>query len=116
MPVGFFNFAHKITHMQNRKAQLSGTGFDALKIVPADELEPGAGEVLINIKAASLNFLDLMVLRGDFVTGLPYPFIPLSDGAGVVAAVGAGVTQWKAGDRFVLQYVQNWLTGEAIPL
>jgi NADPH:quinone reductase-like Zn-dependent oxidoreductase len=102
--------------MQNRKAQLNQTGIEALTIEQADYPHPGPNEVVVNIKATSLNFLDLMVIKGDFPTGLPYPYTPLSDGAGVVVETGEAVTKWKAGDRVALQYVQNWMDGEGIAL
>lgn len=102
--------------MQNRKAQLHRPDIAALTIEQTDYPRPGAHEVLVNIEAASLNFLDLMIIRGDFPTGLPFPYTPLSDGAGVVVEIGEAVTVWKVGDRVALQYVQNWLTGDGIPL
>lgn len=102
--------------MQNRMVQLSETGIESLTVAVAACPQPDDDEVLVNIKAVSLNFLDLMVVKGDFVTGLPYPYTPASDAAGVVVAAGSKVTGWKAGDRVALQYVQNWQQGSGIAL
>jgi NADPH:quinone reductase-like Zn-dependent oxidoreductase len=64
--------------------------------------EPGPGEVLVHLKAAALNRLDLWARRGWTGIKLQYPHILGADGAGEVAAVGEGVTQWKPGDRVVI--------------
>ncbi len=64
--------------------------------------EPGPGEVLIQLKAAALNRMDLWVRNGWPGLRLEYPHIPGADGAGTVAALGAGVTQWQVGDRVVV--------------
>ena len=63
--------------------------------------EPGAGEVRVSIRAASLNRLDIFVRDG--IPGVPLPQIPGADGAGVVDAMGAGVEGLSAGDRVLLQ-------------
>jgi NADPH:quinone reductase-like Zn-dependent oxidoreductase len=64
--------------------------------------EPGPGEVLVRLKAAALNRMDLWVRQGWPGIKLQYPHIPGADGAGEVAVVGPGVTQWKPGDRVVI--------------
>lgn len=64
--------------------------------------EPGPGEVLVHLKAAALNRLDLWARRGWPGIKLQYPHILGADGAGEVAALGEGVTQWKPGDRVVI--------------
>ena len=64
--------------------------------------EPKSGEVLIRLKAAALNRLDEWVRVGWPGIKLDYPHIPGADGAGVVEAVGAGVTRFVAGDRVVI--------------
>lgn len=95
-----------------KAVQLAAFGTDHLVIndIPTPSLK--ANEVLVNIKAVSLNYLDLILLNGTFNRELEFPYIPASDGAGVVAAVGADVTRWKPGDRVVVQYVQNWTKGK----
>lgn len=64
--------------------------------------QPGAGQVLVRLKAAALNRLDVWVRNGWPGIKLEYPHIPGADGAGEVAALGEGVTQWKVGDRVVI--------------
>lgn len=102
--------------MQNRIVQLDKTGIDAIRIGTTEIPRAAAHEVVVNIKAVSLNFLDLMIVKGDFPTGLPFPYTPGCDGAGIVTAVGDKVSEWKPGDRVALTYVQNFLSGEGFPL
>lgn len=64
--------------------------------------EPGAGEVRLRVAYAALNRLDLFVLKGWKGLELPKPHVGASDGAGVIDAVGPGVTGWKPGDRVVV--------------
>lgn len=66
------------------------------------EPTPGPGEVLVRLKAAALNRSDLWVREGWRGLKLAYPHIPGGDGAGVVGALGAGVTEWTVGDRVVI--------------
>jgi NADPH:quinone reductase-like Zn-dependent oxidoreductase len=84
------------------------TGADGLKLTELPEPKPGPGQVLVRVRANSLNYRDLMVATGRYGSGLTKPLIPLSDGAGEVAAVGAGVTAWKPGDRVAGTFFQNW--------
>lgn len=73
-----------------------------LKLIELPDPAPGVNEVLVDLKAAGLNHLDIWVRNGLPGVSLPLPHIPGSDGAGVVSAVGAGVTNVKPGDRVVL--------------
>lgn len=88
------------------------TGLDGLKKAERAEPKPGPHQVLVRVKATSLNFRDLAVLRGVY-PGPPMGdnLIPLSDGAGEVAAVGAGVTRFKLGDRVAGTFFQVWING-----
>jgi NADPH:quinone reductase-like Zn-dependent oxidoreductase len=63
---------------------------------------PGGGEVLVRLRAASLNHLDLFVLRGLAAIPVELPHIGGADGAGTVAELGEGVTGWRIGDQVVL--------------
>jgi len=84
------------------------TGFDGLKQAERERPAPGAAQVLVRMRAASLNFRDLAIVAGKYFRGpLERDTIPLSDGAGEVVAVGAGVTQFKAGDRVVATFTQG---------
>src|SRR3569623_2079242 len=73
------------------------TGVDALQWRELPTPQPKAGEVLIEIKAASLNFPDLLIVQNKYQIKPPLPFVPGSEYAGVVAAVGEGVTHLKVG-------------------
>ncbi len=86
-------------------------GIDNLALIDAPEPEPSAGEVAIAVHAVSLNYRDLMMVTGKYNPKLQLPRIPLSDGAGVVAAIGEGVTRFKVGDRVAGIFMQNWLDG-----
>lgn len=75
--------------------------------------QPGPGEVLLRMKAASLNYRDLLVPKRGYgaLTGT-LPLIPVSDGVGEVAAIGAGVTRVAVGDRVCPIMIQSWVGGE----
>ncbi len=89
----------------------ASTGADALRLTQLSKPHPGPGQVLVRVRATSLNYRDLMVASGRYGPGVPLPLIPLSDGAGEVAAVGEGVARWKAGDRVAGTFFQAWQTG-----
>ena len=73
------------------------TGIDALQWKEMPTPQPGKGEVLIEIKAASLNFPDLLIVQNKYQMKPALPFVPGSEYAGVVQAVGDGVTHLKVG-------------------
>ncbi len=89
-----------------------GFGVENLKIVELPDPVPGPGEALVRVRACSLNYRDLAVLRGAYGPGVTAPLIPLSDGAGEVVAVGQGVTRVKPGDRVAAAFMQKWIDGE----
>lgn len=74
-------------------------GVDALQWKELPTPQPRAGEVLVRIEAASLNFPDLLIVQNKYQHKPPLPFVPGSEYAGVVEAVGEGVTHLKAGQR-----------------
>lgn len=78
-------------------------GIEALELGVAPDPIPGAGEVLVDVRATSINFPDLLVIGGTYQKLPPRPFSPGKDLAGVVAAVGEGVTTCKPGDRVSAQ-------------
>ena len=86
-------------------------GLDSLKLTEREEPQPGAGQVLIKLRAAALNYRDLMVVQGRYNPKQPLPLIPLSDGVGEVVAVGDGVTRVKVSDRVASIFFQKWLSG-----
>lgn len=75
---------------------------------------PGPGEVLVRVRASSLNFRDFKILNGQ----LPYPvkpgLVPLSDGAGEIIAVGEGVSRFAVGDRVVNSFNPTWFGGRPL--
>jgi NADPH:quinone reductase-like Zn-dependent oxidoreductase len=73
--------------------------------------EPGEREVLVRVRAASLNRRDVYVLKGQYPMPPRPQVVPLSDGAGEVHSVGAGVTRFKTGDRVAAIFFQRWLYG-----
>ncbi len=75
------------------------------------DLSPGTGEVLVRMRAASLNYRDLLVREGKSASGGTDPVVPLSDGAGEILAVGEGVAGWSAGDRVALTFFRDWIEG-----
>lgn len=75
---------------------------------------PGPGQVLVRLKAASLNFLDVAVATGAFpVPG--FPLVPVTDGAGEIAEIGPGVEQFQLGDRVVPHFMPKWQAGPITP-
>jgi NADPH:quinone reductase-like Zn-dependent oxidoreductase len=91
--------------------QISSFGVDSLEFVERPTPTPGAGEVLVQVRAISFNFRDLLVVKGVYNPKLRLPRIPVSDGAGEVVAVGEGVSEWKKGDRVAAIFMQNWIDG-----
>ena len=84
-------------------------GIDHLKLIEQPEPKPGPGQIVVAMKAASLNYRDLLMVTGK--GGAKLPVIPFSDGAGDVVAVGSGVTRVKAGDRVCPIFFQSWIDG-----
>ena len=89
------------------------TGFNDLILTEADTPRPGRGQVLVRMRAASLNFRDLSVATGKYMMSkLPPNLVPLSDGAGEVVELGEGVTRVRVGDRVAGIFMQSWIGGE----
>jgi NADPH:quinone reductase-like Zn-dependent oxidoreductase len=85
-------------------------GLDALTLVERADPSPGPGQVRLRVKAASLNYRDLLMVQGAY-SKQTLPLVPLSDGVGEVAACGEGVSRVKAGDRVAGIFAQRWLSG-----
>ncbi|BCS55127.1 NAD(P)-dependent alcohol dehydrogenase [Geobacter sp. SVR] len=84
---------------------------DGLVQEEADIPRPGCRQVLVRVRAASLNYRDVLMVTGAYSRNIPQPLIPFSDGAGEIVGVGEGVTRWKRGDRVIPTFFQNWLAG-----
>jgi NADPH:quinone reductase-like Zn-dependent oxidoreductase len=98
-----------------RAWQISSFGVDSLEFTDRPSPVPGPGEVLVRVHAISLNYRDLMVVKGLYNPKMQLPRIPCSNGAGEVVSVGDGVTRWNPGDRVAGIFMQNWLDGPATP-
>ena len=94
--------------MQAIKLKAPG-GLDKLELVDAEARAPGAGEIQVEIKASSLNFHDYAVAIGLLPSADGR--IPLSDGAGIVTAVGEGVEQFRVGDKVLSYFFPHWADG-----
>lgn len=95
-----------------KTVQITGTeGLASLKLNEVAVPVPGHGEVLIRVRAVSLNYRDYMNVMGIKGVSGPIPRVPCSDGAGEVVSVGEGVKNWKAGDRVVVPFMPQWLDG-----
>ena len=92
--------------------EISEFGIDALKITDRPVPKPGHGQALVKVRAVSLNYRDLLMIKGQYSRNLPLPLIPFSDGAGEVVETGEGVTRVKPGDRVAGIFMQKWLDGE----
>jgi NADPH:quinone reductase-like Zn-dependent oxidoreductase len=95
--------------------ELTGAGLDQLKLAERPEAEPGEGDVVVRVRAASLNYRDWMIASGTYRTAARYPIVPLSDGAGEIVAVGRKVTRWRPGDRVVTSFFSDWVDGAQTP-
>lgn len=89
----------------------TGKGPESWRRVELPDPTPGPGQVLIRVKAVSLNARDLVIVSGYFPIPPKKNAIPVSDGAGDIVAVGPGVTRWRAGDRVFGSYYPQWHTG-----
>ncbi|MFC3058596.1 zinc-dependent alcohol dehydrogenase family protein [Paenirhodobacter populi] len=88
---------------------LTGNENPRLKLTQGDVRPPEKGEVAVDLRAASLNYRDLVIARNF------KDVVPLSDGAGIVSAVGEGVDGWKVGDRVVIGFMPGWVEGPITP-
>jgi NADPH:quinone reductase-like Zn-dependent oxidoreductase len=88
-----------------------GGQIDGLKLGDEAALPLAPGQVRVAVHAASLNFRDLMVMRGGYPTSTQEPLVPGSDGAGKVIEVGAGVREFQVGDRVATSFFPDWVEG-----
>jgi NADPH:quinone reductase-like Zn-dependent oxidoreductase len=88
------------------------TGLQQLQRVELPDPRPAAGEILVQMRAASLNYRDQLIVLGRYMGGsVGRDTIPMSDGAGEVVELGSGVTRFKVGDRVVSTFFQGWVDG-----
>ncbi len=89
----------------------NGFGLDNLVRKSGKHARPGPRDVLLKMRAASLNYRDLVVMRGQHGKVIQPPLIPLSDGVGVVAELGSDVAGFEIGDRLCPAFYQHWQGG-----
>lgn len=90
--------------------QLTAPSLAAFRRTELPDPKAGRGEVLLRLRAASLNFVDVAIATGNF-PGVGFPLIPVADGAGEVAALGEGVAGLAVGDRVIPHFMPNWQGG-----
>lgn len=95
-----------------RAYEIREFGIDKLTQVERDQPKPSGTEVLVRMRAAALNYRDVMVVSGTYNPRMKLPAIPFSDGSGDVVAVGDAVTKWQAGSRVMPIFAQRWFDGE----
>jgi NADPH:quinone reductase-like Zn-dependent oxidoreductase len=95
-----------------RAVEIRGAfGLDHLALVERPDPVPGPGQALVRLRAASLNYRDLLTVEGKYNPKQKLPLIPCSDGAGEVVATGEGVTRVQPGDRVCAIFAQRWIAG-----
>lgn len=87
-------------------------GRDKLKMVERPVPEPASDEIVLKMKAVSLNFRDLLMVEGNYNPRMKLPVVPCSDGVGVVSAVGSNVKDWKIGERAMPVFAPGWYDGD----
>lgn len=92
-----------------------GDGIAALRRVERLTPMPGRGEILVKLLAAAINYRDLLVVNGVGGWKPTGPRVPLSDGVGIVIAVGEAVPRFRLGDRVAGIFHPNWADGECAP-
>ncbi len=95
----------------SRAFQLSAFGLENLELVERELPPPSPGRVTVRMRAASLNYRDLLMARGHYDPRQAMPLTPLSDGVGEITAVGEGVTRVAVGDRVAGCFAQRWIAG-----
>ena len=89
-----------------RRYTLTGHDHPTVILREGEDCHPGQGELAVDLRAASLNYRDLIVAKNVM------DLVPLSDGAGIVHGMGAGVEGFAVGDRVVIGFMPGWVEGE----
>lgn len=99
----------------NPSWQLSAYGLNNLALKESPMPTPGEQELLVRVRAISLNYRDLLVAEGALQPAKSFPLVPASDAAGEVVEVGDKVTSYSVGDSVVSHFHTRWLDGELRP-
>lgn len=98
--------------MKSYVIRKGSTTLDGLQQVERPQPQPGAHEILIRVRATSLNYREYLILTGNYIGGaVDHDTVPMCDGSGEVAAIGRGVTRFKVGDRVASTFFQYWIDG-----
>jgi NADPH:quinone reductase-like Zn-dependent oxidoreductase len=92
--------------------QAKRPGVDGLELVQAETPKPDRGQVLVRVKAVSLNYRDMLMIENDGYSRFGLPFTPCSDFAGEIAALGDGVSHFSVGERVINNFNAGWIDGE----
>lgn len=87
-------------------------GFENVQMVDREEPEPSEGEVLVDIHAVSINYRDIMMIRGEYNPNQSLPLVPFCDACGEVVETAPGVERFEVGDRVAPIFAQDWRDGE----
>lgn len=95
--------------------QLENYGIEHLKLKEVPTPTISDNEVLVKTTAVSLQYLDLLLTENTAGFNIPLPFIPVSEGVGIIENVGKNVTRWKKGDRVIIPFITRWEAGQTTP-
>src|SRR5438270_12831432 len=87
-------------------------GAEGMALVEKPRPIPGPGQVLVHLKAATLNYRDLLTVRGGYGSRQKFPLVPVSDGAGVIERIGPGVRGFAPDDRVFGSFIERLIGGE----
>ena len=90
--------------------ELTAASLTAFRRAELPDPKAGRGEVLVRLRAATLNFVDVAIATGNF-PGAGFPMIPVADGAGEVAALGEDISGLAIGDRVIPHFMPTWQGG-----
>jgi NADPH:quinone reductase-like Zn-dependent oxidoreductase len=96
-------------------AYIDKVSMDGLVVEERPDPTPGPGQVVLKMQAVALNYRDLAIARGNYHAKVDVPLVPLSDGAGTVVAIGAGVSRVRVGDMACPVYLPDWIDGPIHP-
>jgi NADPH:quinone reductase-like Zn-dependent oxidoreductase len=100
----------------NRSWTLDRFGLENLRLSDEPAPEPGPRDLLVRVRAVSLNYKDGMMVDGTLVPDLTFPYVPASDAVGEVVAVGPDVSRFRIGDRVLGHVIADWPDGDAPPV